>query len=670
MRRMATRPITLEHLKAARPRVDATFEPSTWDEATRSIDVRFYSGAAVRRYSYEDGDYLLSFKLEGADLSRYNGGAAVLKDHADYTSDAVIGKTMEGTARLEKDGAKVRVQFSADPTLAAFVEDVKAGIRKNWSMGTEIDAFEYLSKRGVAGATDTHIQVTAWTPYELSNVPVPADPGAQTLSREHIMQTQEQIDAAIAAAKAEGERLGAEKARRDAEAEAQRRTQILGMRPMFDHLGVEGGADFVQALADDASVSVHAAREKVLAKLDEHSRATVLGSAGRVKVGAQLNGKAGQVLAKAMAIKMGATSIKLTAEEESLVPGHISARRLCEDFLRRKGVQFSNLSDEEIVGRAFARCNTVAALERYQDTFRRSERMGEITTDDLPIIFGSATTLLLYDAMQAAPSTYRAWCAQITMNDFRDIKVMDHSRFPDLEEIPESGVPIEGTVEEKGETVSLKEYGRRIKFSRRAIVNDRWDLIGSVARSTGMRIPVKRNAVAYAKLVANPTLGQDSVAVFHSTHGNVGTSAAISATTLGELRKKIREQVGVKDKELSGMRLNLPMRVVAVGSALETTVEQLVSGLYVPTSATGVLPATMRNGLTFVADAEIASTTAHYGFADPAIAPCFAESVLGNEGVITDLVYDDDSKGVELSVRVAFNVQAVNFRGCAYNAGA
>jgi hypothetical protein len=116
------------------------------------------------------------------------------------------------------------------------------------------------------------------------------------------------------------------------------------------------------------------------------------------------------------------------------------------------------------------------------------------------------------------------------------------------------------------------------------------------------------------------------------------------------------------------MRLNLPVRTMVVGSALELAAEQLVSAAYMPTSASTAMPASLR-ALTLVADAEIASSTAFYAFADPSIAPCFAETVLGDEGILSDMVYDEETKGLKLMIRVAHNVQAVGFRGAAYNAG-
>lgn len=665
------------HLQQLRskPRTEATFAPESWDDATNSIGVVWYTGAEVARYNYTDGDFVLSFDFATVDLTRYNAGAAVLKDHRDHTSDAQIGKIMEGSAKVEGGLGVARVQFSRDPALAAFVQDVRDGIRKNLSMGTEIDpaGLTYLSKAGVAGATTTRIRAAIWAPYELSFVTVPANVGAQTLSAGDGEGTTT-MTTAYAPTDADKAQLRAQ-----VKIELAERTRAVKLAgKIVSPLGAEGDA-LIETLIEDETKTVEQCRAALLdARVSWDEASTVQGKTAGKSTGAGVDnsGKLGKLAAKALAQKMGARGklVQLTDEQHASVTerfGDFDPRRLAEGVLNRKGVRFSGLDDEATLGRAFERSDPKAALERYQDTFSRRERLGEIGLDDLPLLFASASELTIMDAYQGVETTYQNWCTVIPMSDWREGKMIDFSRLPDLEEIGESGVPVEGTVNEVGETLSLKEYGRMMRFSRRALINDKWGAIGRISASIGRRVAVKRNALAYAKLVANPTLGGDSVAVFNSAHGNVGTTAALSATTLGELRKKIREQRGVGDKESStnGMRLNLPMRTLVVGSALELAAEQLVSAAYVPTAASTSMPASLRS-LTLVADAEISSATAFYGFADPSIAPCFAETVLGDEGILSDMVYDEDTKGLKLMIRVAHNVQAVGWRGAAYNAGA
>ena len=666
----------LQQLKATPPRTSATFMPSSWDDETNSVGVTCYTGAEVARYNWDDGEYFLSFDLGGMDLTRYNGGAAVLIDHADYSLASQIGKILEGSAKIDDGKLVARVQFSVNPMHAGMVADIKAGVLKHVSIGVEIDPeeLEYLSKKGVAKADRTHIRARKSQPYELSFVPVPANVGAQTLAAasrpagDPPMSTTYQ-PTEIELSRIKSETLAALKERRRSIVEAARIVAPLGA----------DGAKLAEELIDNDAVTVDDARAKLLdarCKWDE-SQAVSTHKGSGVQAGTDNTTKLGKLAAKALAREMGAKGdlVKLTADEHDAVVEHFGSldpRRMAENVLTRKGVRFSSLSDEATLGRAFEACNVQQAMSRFKDTFKSRERLGEIAIDDLPILFGSATELTLMDAYQNAPTTYQAWCKIVPMSDFRATRMVDFSRLPDLEEIGESGKPVEGTINEGGETLSLKEYGRALSFSRRSIINDKWGVIGAIIASIGGRVAYKRNALAYAKLVSNPTLASVSTsAVFHSNHGNVGTTGALAAGTLAELRKKIREQklMGDKESTTNGMRSNASMQTLVIGASLELTAEQLLSASYVPTAASGVMPGSLRS-LSVVTDAEITSATAFYGFADKDQHPCFVETVLGSEGILSDMVFDEETRGVKHLVRVAHNVQAVHYRGAAYNAGA
>lgn len=591
-------------------------------------------------------------------------------------SRARFGKIVEGSAKVDDGKLVARVQFSVNPMHAGMVADIRAGVLKHVSIGVEIDpeGLEYLSKKGVAKAERTHIRARKSAPYELSFVPVPANVGAQTLAAASrpagdppmsttYQPTQAELD------KIKGEALAAAKERRRAILEAAR---------IVAPLGVEG-AKLAEELIDNDAVTADEARAKLLdarCRWDESQTIHTHKGAG-VQPGADNSGKLGKLAAKAIAQQMGARGKLAQLSDDDLEAVHehfgsLDPRRMAENVLSRKGIRFAQLSDEATLGRAFEACNIHAAMGRFKDTYRQRERLGEIGIDDLPILFGSATELTLMDAYTNTPTTYQAWCKIVPMVDFRSTRMVDFSRLPDLEEIGESGKPVEGTVNEAGETLSLKEYGRSLSFSRRALINDKWGAIGQIVASIGARVAIKRNALAYAKLVANPALTSVSTnTVFHANHGNVGTTGALSATTLAELRKKIREQRLLTDKEgtANGVRANAVMRTLVVGASLELTAEQLLSASYVPTAASGVMPTSLRS-LNVVTDAEISSTTAFYGFADPMQHPCFVETVLGDEGILSDMVYDEETRGVKHLVRVAHNVQAVHYRGAAYNAGA
>jgi HK97 family phage major capsid protein/HK97 family phage prohead protease len=137
-------------------------EMTTFDEVEdRTYEFPFSSEFPVARYF---GNEILSHDEKAADLSRLNDGAPLLFNH---NPDRVIG-VVEG-ARIDSKGRRgyARVRFSRNPFAQEVLSDVKDGVLRNVSFGYSIDKME---ERGSGDYV-----ATAWAPYEVSIVSVPAD---------------------------------------------------------------------------------------------------------------------------------------------------------------------------------------------------------------------------------------------------------------------------------------------------------------------------------------------------------------------------------------------------------------------------------------------------------------------------------------------------------------
>ena len=137
-------------------------ELTTFDEVEdRTYEFPFSSEFPVVRYF---GNEILSHEASAADLSRLNDGAPLLFNH---NPDRVIG-VVEG-ARIDSKGRRgyARVRFSRNPFAQEVLSDVKDGVLRNVSFGYSIDKME---ERGSGDYV-----ATAWAPYEVSIVSVPAD---------------------------------------------------------------------------------------------------------------------------------------------------------------------------------------------------------------------------------------------------------------------------------------------------------------------------------------------------------------------------------------------------------------------------------------------------------------------------------------------------------------
>jgi HK97 family phage major capsid protein/HK97 family phage prohead protease len=137
-------------------------ELTTFDELQeRTYEFPFSSEFPVARYF---GNEILSHDVEAADLSRLNDGAPLLFNH---NPDRVIGVVERAYIDGNKRRGFARVRFSRNAFAQEILGDVKDGVLRNVSFGYSIDKME---ERGSGDYV-----ATAWSPYEISVVSIPAD---------------------------------------------------------------------------------------------------------------------------------------------------------------------------------------------------------------------------------------------------------------------------------------------------------------------------------------------------------------------------------------------------------------------------------------------------------------------------------------------------------------
>ena len=115
------------------------------------------------------------------DLSRLKSGTApLLNAHNSWDLEDIIG--VIESAKVENGIGYATVRFSKRPEADVIFQDVKDGVIRNVSMGTSISALELLESK--EGSPKVY-RATKWQPYELSFVPVGADPQAQSFGNDN-----------------------------------------------------------------------------------------------------------------------------------------------------------------------------------------------------------------------------------------------------------------------------------------------------------------------------------------------------------------------------------------------------------------------------------------------------------------------------------------------------
>jgi hypothetical protein len=126
-----------------------------------------------------------------------------------------------------------------------------------------------------------------------------------------------------------------------------------------------------------------------------------------------------------------------------------------------------------------------------------------------------------------------------------------------------------GTINEGRESVILGSYGRILRLSRQAIVNDDLGAFDSVFGSIGMVVARFENTLAFTVKAQNSGGGpklSDGVNFFHASHANLaGVGHGADVTNLGLARAAMRKQ-----KDLDGNALNIAPSIILTGPDIET----------------------------------------------------------------------------------------------------
>lgn len=284
------------------------------------------------------------------------------------------------------------------------------------------------------------------------------------------------------------------------------------------------------------------------------------------------------------------------------------------------------------------------------------------STSDFPNIFQNVLNKSLLARYELATPTYRRLAAQRSFKDFRPHPQIRAGEFPGLQPVSETGEIVYGTTSDNQESISVKPYGVIFSISRQMLVNDDLSAIDQILGSAGDTVQVFENTTFFQMFNSNPTLLQDSTAVFAAGHNNLaGTASAISVTSIGAGRAAMRAQ-----KSITGLFLNVPPRYIITGPLKETEADTLVASIS-PTATTAVNP--FSGKLEAISDANITDTS-WYLSADPQRVPNFVYGFLnGSNGPRTRTFEPFGVQGVKISLEHDFGVGAVDYRGMYRNAG-
>ena len=648
------------------------------DEASRSFDVLWTTGAQVRRYSWardEEFDEELVVSPNAMRLDRLNAGAPFLNSHSSYRLADILGVVEDGSIRIEGGRAYARIRLSERDEVEPIWRDIKAGIIRNVSVGYRVHRFERVAKADrTDGGPRALYRAVDWEPLEISAVAIGADPGAGMRSdaaqpdarRNSCTLVTRTGNAAPAASTTKGRTMsdetipaGSDESRSasaptqavapapDAEAvRAEERARVSTIMTICARHGLDGA--FQNALIA-RGVTVDAAREAVLDKLAENDNA----------------GPAVE-LAPAQARGTGATDMAYrdavtTALMHRADPGAV---QLSDDARAFRGLSLMEMA-RHALERGGTRTGGMSKMELAAAALGQ-RAVGYHSTSDFPAILANVANRTLRDAYAATPRTFAAWGRRATITDFRPVQRTQLGGAPDLQKVLESGEFQYGTMGEGKEVYALASYGRIITFTRQALINDDLDAFARVPAAFGASAADLESDIVYSILMQNPAMG-DGTALFHGDHGNLGSASVISEAALAAAYRAFGQHRGIEDRLISilprfilvppGTRSVEARKQVTATTPGNTGDVNTFAGRLQVIEESRLIPSAGQDPWFLAADPSRIDTV-EYAYLD------------GQEGIFTETRMGFEVDGIEIKARHDFAAKAIDWRGLWKNPGA
>lgn len=576
----------MKKLSLPKLRAELSVAPDTLDEAARTVEVIFYSGAPVLRSSLWDEPYELAFELskDAVRLERFNAGASVLDNHADRGSVSQVVVGVVEKAWIASDGGHALIKIAEDrPDILARLKD---GILRHFSMGVRIHQMRDVTEKGDAMK---RLLAVDWEPEELSIVPVPADPGAQALA-----QAERFPCVLLTGASAPTER-----------------------NPMLIKVRLLATGETVEIAEKDFDATLHSKDLNPTAPAPAPAPAPVdrLAAAKRFvdETVAADRAIAEEVERLARHFDMDEVWIrrhqslgtpiesvrKLAAEERAKRAPYISGVTVGEerDSLAWRSDRMAEALAARATGqecpkeaKAYERFSFADAAVEYLNVSGRARgerlhprhdavRVFELalhSTSDFPLITANVLNKVVTNEYEAAPGTYTQLGQRRDFKDFRPHHHLRPGDFPTPKQVGPGGEYTYGTASENDETVAMLKYGVIMGLDLETLINDDVNAFGNMGRDAAIRAGDFENGTFFNLcILAAAGLGpnlSDSVAVYNAAHGNVGPAGGLDLTLLSALRALMRKQTS-KD----GIKLNVVPSILLCGPDQETKAEQLVS---------------------------------------------------------------------------------------------
>ncbi len=575
------------------------------------------------------------------DLTRLNNSAALLYNH---DPDALIGVVTRAWTDDDKI-ARASVRFSESDLGQEKFSQVMEEVLTKVSFGYEITAMEEINMVAKVGDEDKKAYRVTASPFEISMVSIPADDVGAGVGKS--------IDKDIVHGSAVVESKDKLKALEVSVMEKEKTVENeVENTPTIDTKELERAA-FEKGQLARAAYEKEVREICGLVGMNEKADVFISENVDVKHVReALIEAKAAQDTQEVSVVRIEAgEDLKVKRDEERVN----QLAHLINPALKRSDV-FGSIRGPQGLLKNIMKESNVDVSEMTADDLTDSLLSRDHSTSDFSIILKDAANKALLESFDAqlAVQNWRVMCREREVADYKEINVARLGESPDLVEKLEGSEYTSGTVSETGEAYRVKDYGRMVSFTDRALRNDDLGAFSRGLLQFGSSAARKESDIFYDQFQNGTVDGSTMYSVARNT---LQATTSLDISGLSTLREALMTQTGLD----SSAALNLMGSYLVVPPSLYTEAQQLMNGQYVPTQVgqANVFLGTMQ----VVTDSRLPDG-AWYMTADLSQIDLFEIAYLSGRRVpMLENRINFSTDSLDAKIKHSFAIKAIDYRG-------
>lgn len=653
----------------------------TVNRETRSFDIIWTTGAAVRRYSWRDSeayDEVLVVDTKSCDLSRLNGGAPFLRDHAAWSINAILGAIER--AWIEGGNGHATIRFpteGVDPEADKIFLKIADKIIRNISVGYIVRGVQKVQKDGQV----TQWRIIDWQPYEISAVAVGADAGAGTRAGEsaqfypfHLVNRAEPTPSQ--------ENLMDKDENAPAVTGTETRNAPAAVAPAPVAPAPVAPVVEQRAAPQAPAATEHAWAASDIAKITQRAAAFGLSADIAITVMGEarsLESATDALQARAVAQQQGNAPRQQPQVRVLVDEGDTKRAAIETAILHRANPTAAQMNDAARQWRGMSLLEMARAFmeETEGKALRGLSKMelaglalgmrsgGMMSTSDFANILANIASKRLRETYASHVQTWKPFCRATTLPDFKERAVVALTGLPEFKQVREGQEYSYASFGDTAEKYSLATYGRVIPITRQALINDDLGAFDRLPSMLGTAAAKLEGDTVWGIILNNPNMS-DGVPVFHANHGNLAASgAAPSEATLEAMDIAMGAQL-----DAGKQPLNLTTKFLAVSRKHKVAAQKLLFGISAQKSSDVNV---YQNSMDLIVEDRLynaSGASKWLTIGDPAQWDTIEYAYLeGENGLYTEQRIGFEVDGLEIKGRLDFAAKAIDYKAFQLNPG-